>query len=240
MNRNDEQTTPPFRLQRREFLTGVLVAGGYGIVSGRFAANANGAVPVRVGHAATLVNGTSRIVVRPQYASDGLLTNYVLGTVMAIRGGEVVVQSAAATASVAVAVTSATEVCARSTVAAGDLGSCRVGDALAIGTTWTDAGRVARWIVANPSLGRLHVATVHQDTGAITGTWQHRKTDETADGAVVTVTPFTNYALKGRTGTGSPGMYDLVESGDLIYFSGTADTPDFPGLNVWALFVGEG
>lgn len=167
---------------------------------------------------------------------DGLLTNFVQGTIQGLTSDSVTVSSPAASVpEVAISVTAQTMVAVRSTLTTGSLVGCQVGDVVDIGTTMTGGGsRVARWVFANPVIHRAYI-------GAISGTnlqaqLVDRRLTDLATSETVHLTPFT-WKDPGTApclaSSGEP-MFPL-SVGQFMTYSGCASSPDPTPSDVWLL-----
>ena len=232
------ESKPTKSMGRRSFLTNSLAMAGFAVVGSRIAPLREGPVLKRTSAGARTTAGASRTLA--QYAADGLLVNYVRGQLVGIGDGTITVAGGGNSGATVVGVTSDSEVCSRSNVTSGDTSGCQIGDDIAVGTSFAgDGSRVARWVVANPTLGQFQLGSIDAHSGDMLGSWIHRRTGETVPGASLTVTPYTNFAIPGATGRISlSDLPNLLQVGQVIEFQGCASEPGIPALRAWALYVG--
>lgn len=212
-------------LNRRQFLE--IVAGSAGLVA--VAGAVPGMSPFGAAAAFGAAGGASGPSVQPRYSPhDGLLTNFVSGVVRDTAGGHLSIAAPASRAGmVSVVITAATEVSARARQLRGDASDCRSGDRIMVGTDLDEVGnRSARWVTINPVIIRTRVQSVSGNT--FTGAVLNR--DFTEQGTTVQVT------IPSHANLGYPSMrHGQAIVGDILYITGTADSPQLPADSLWAL-----
>jgi hypothetical protein len=205
---------------RRAFLEGMAAAIGIAVIPMEL---------VRSGVASALPlpasTATSGWPTATYSSFDGCRTNFVVGTIAAISGSNIVITAPQSTSGrVSVALVDSSEVCSRSNVVSGDASTCAVGDRIQVGTTMdpADGSRTVRWLVANPCRVVLRI----ENLGSTSFSGPRLLRDwatEAGDTVTVNVSSYSNL------GQHTPAI------GDLYDVMASAETPDQPPTNVWAL-----
>jgi hypothetical protein len=159
---------------------------------------------------------------------DGLLNNFVSGTIRSVGASALSVDCPAASRGpITISLTDHTEVCSRALVVAGDASSCAPGDRIKVGTSVDSAGRrSARWLIANPVIARVRVTQL--TPGGFVGDRLDRHFASQGQTMTVTLTEFSKLGLPA-------GYSNTPRVGDLVNITGSSNSPSLPATEMWAL-----
>lgn len=238
----------PQQLERRRVLSAmVAVAGLSALPSGALEVSAGGdktaleRLPGSVPRRVTLMPNDDGFLPRGQYSPfDGLLTNYVTGTLAANLGSSLIVTvpdfpaAPALVDTIQVLLTPESNIHARGVDTVGTARECAVGDALDIATNTTaDGTRYARWMVANMIMGKAEISAVDSSADTVSATFLDAQLSPTGPALTAKFLP--------ATWTGSwpmpvgPGQLDGLQTGQLFQFFGCQDLTVLPDVYAWLL-----
>ena len=213
---------------RRTFLASAALAAGSGIILA-------GSPPTAAAAATSdLLSGDKNLNPAFPYASDGLLFNFVNGTVTSVGADTlaVFVNNLQPPREVTIAVPQGTEVFCRGDLSA-PLATVQVGDRVDVGTKFVAQGRrEATWVVANGCAGWSNVVATFPDEITVEPSAAY---GSSAGNAALRVVAATRIHMP--DGKEYIGDASRITVGDPIYWTGISDVPSRSSAPITAIFI---
>jgi hypothetical protein len=224
---------------RRDVLKGALAAAGLTtaatVLPGRQQAAFASAVLSKKGLAA---EAPANVIYPTYLPSDGLLTNFVRGSLQSNTANVLSVLSAASTAgAVNISVPVTAEIVSRSLQTIGNPTILEIGDDVTIGTSIVNGARVARWIVANLHSGRVSVDVISESEFA--GYLVSKRGNVSSSRVSTVPSSQTNldFPELGRRPTVAQ-VTGAVSAGDVLIFKGSGDAPGQNATTIYLTYLG--
>jgi hypothetical protein len=220
------------RMQRREFLA---AAAASGIATAASVAAPGAAFARAAGAPSDVFSGDPTVNPAWPFASDGLLYNYLEGTVLETSRSSIrVLVSNPDVFDVSVRVRRGTEIFCRGDLAA-PLSAVQDGDRVELGTRFARQGvRVANWIVVNGLTGWSYIEAVDSASVTLSASSIH-KADRQGSPVDIAVTPGT--LTVAGDGVKRYGTTEGLAVGDGTTWTATADVAGNRPSNVWAIVI---